>query len=189
MARQRVAGGTAAMTGRSGGAGRLLKVERLTAEAFNSFGEVLATREEPSFDLPTKQLFRFPWSAGSETILQIIAFKPQPMRVPRIEQHWHVTESRMHIGGPPAVIVVGPPGRAVPDFAQLRAFRLDRQGVMFRKGTWHGLDAFPLGNEPSEFLFLSDRRTQSELFDNPVEKPELSVFHDFAAGEAISITI
>jgi ureidoglycolate hydrolase len=175
-------------TGQSGGVGRSLEVEPLTAEAFAAFGEVLAAHESPSFDLPTKQLFRFAWSASSETILQIIAFRPQPMLVPRLEQHWHVTESRMHIGGPAAVIVVAPPSRTAPSFSQLRAFKLDRQGVMFRKGTWHGLDAFPLGDEPSEFLFLSDRRTQSELFDNPVERPELSAFHDFAADEVISIS-
>ena len=168
---------------------RTLTVEALTAAAFAAFGEVLATHENPSFDLPTKQLFRFPWSAGTETIVQIIAFRPQQMRVGRIEQHWHVTESRMHIGGPAAVIVVGPPTRAIPDVSQLRAFRLDGQGVMFKKGTWHGLDAFPLGEKPAEFLFLSDRGTQSELFDNPVETPELSVFHDFAPGEAIQVRV
>lgn len=169
------------------GGQRMLRVEPLTAEAFRPFGEVLASHDSPSFDLATKALFRFPWSAASATILQIIAFRPQPMRVPRIEQHWHVTESRMHIGGPPAVIVVGPPMKGVPDISQMRAFQLDRQGVMFRKGTWHGLDAFPLGDAAAEFLFLSDRATQSELFDNPVEVPELSVFHDFPSGEALTV--
>lgn len=164
-----------------------LTIEPLTAEAFREFGDVLATHDTPSFDLPTKALFRFPWSAGSETILQIIAFRPQPMRVSRIEQHWHVTESRMHIGGPPAVILVGPPMMGVPDTSQMRAFRLDRQGVMFRKGTWHGLDAFPLGDHAAEFLFLSDRRTQSELFDNPVEVPEFSNFHDYSPETALTI--
>lgn len=166
-----------------------IKVEELTPSSFAEFGEILTPREIPSFDLPTKNLHRFGWKTDSETIVQIIAFKPQPFRVRVIEQHWHVTESRMHIGGPAAVIVVAPPSKELPDLSMLRAFRLDRSGVMFKPGTWHGIDAYPLGGQPSEFLFLSDRATQSELFDAPVENPERSVIHRYAEEQCVMVKL
>lgn len=159
-----------------------LPIEDLTAAAFAPFGEVLAPRVIPSFDLPGKDLHRFGWHADSPTVMQIVCFKPQPLSIGTVEQHRHVTESRMHIGGPPAVIIVAPPGDA-PKPHMLRAFRLDRQGVMFMRGTWHGIDAYPLGDDPSQFLHLSDRDTQHELFDEPVEHPRLSTFHHFARAE------
>ncbi len=160
-----------------------LSIEELTPDTFAEFGEVLAPRQHPTFDLPGKDLHRFGWYAGSPTILQVICFKPQPLHVVAIERHGHVTESRMHIGGPAAVVVVGAPGDAVPDPQALRAFRLDGQGVMFRRGTWHGTDAYPLGDAPSQFLHLSDRETQRELFDEPVDHPVLSTVHNFPDGD------
>ncbi len=162
-----------------------LEVEDLTPAAFAPFGEVLAVRERPTFDLPTKTLHRFDWSTDSEIIVQIIAFKPLPLIVGAVERHWHVTESRMHIGGSPAVVVVAPPSDAPPTLSDLRAFRIDRQGFMFKTGTWHSLNAYPEGSAPSEFLFLSDRATQSELFDNPTPNPVRSSIHRFETGIAI----
>jgi ureidoglycolate hydrolase len=166
-----------------------IKVEELTPSSFAEFGEILTLRETPSFDLPTKDLHRFGWQTDSETIVQIIAFKPQPLLVSVVEQHWHVTESRMHIGGPAAVIVVATPSNELPDPSMLRAFRLDRMGVMFKRGTWHGVDAYPLGGHPSEFLFLSDRATQSELFDAPVAIPTRSTIHRYAKEQCVIVKL
>lgn len=166
----------------------MIKIEPLTAEAFAPFGLVLQPHKIPSFDLPTKSLHRFPWSCDAPVIVQLLSFKRQPLKVGKIEKHMHVTESRMHIGGSPTVIVVGAPSDAVPQPSDLRAFRIDGQGVMFHAGTWHAIDAYPLGEEPGLFLFLSDKATQSELFDNPVPNPTRSVIHDFAAA-AVDVTI
>jgi len=160
-----------------------LPIEDLTPEAFAEFGEVLAPRARPTFDLPGKDLHRFAWHANSPTIMQVICFKPQPLSVTAIERHGHVTEARMHIGGPAAVVVVGAPSDAPPNPSTLRAFRIDRQGIMFKRGTWHGIDAYPLGAEPSQFLHLSDRDTQRELFDEPVDHPTLSTIHRFATAD------
>lgn len=156
-----------------------IKIETLTPEAFAPFGRVFQPHEIPDFDLPTKSVHRFPWQCDASLILQLISFKPQPFKVHKIERHFHVTESRMHIGGSPTVIVVSEPAEEVPTPAKLRAFRLDRQGVMFKLGTWHAVDAYPLGNEPGLFLFLSDKETQSELFDNPVADPKRSIIRTY----------
>jgi ureidoglycolate hydrolase len=142
---------------------------------------VLEPHERPSFDLPTKELHRLPWQCDAPIIVQLISFKRQPIRLHLIEKHMHVTESRMHIGGPPCVIVVAAPSEAVPGPTDLRAFRMERQGVMFKTSTWHAVDAYPLGDDPSVFLFLSDKETQSELFDNPVAEPKRSVIHDLTS--------
>ncbi|WP_162245128.1 ureidoglycolate lyase [Devosia sp. Root436] len=165
-----------------------IEIEPLTAEAFEPFGLILEPLQTPSFDLPTKSLHRFPWQCDAPVIVQILSFKQQPMKVGKIEKHMHVTESRMHIGGSPTVIVVAAPTDDVPTPGDLRAFRIDGQGVMFKTGTWHAVDAYPLGQDPGLFLFLSDKETQSELFDSPVAVPERSVLYDFAAsGEDIQL--
>ncbi|MBY5494223.1 ureidoglycolate lyase [Rhizobium leguminosarum] len=156
-----------------------IEIEPLTPEAFAPYGRVLQPHDIPSFDLPTKGLHRFPWQCDAPIVVQLISFKPQPFKVHKIEKHFHVTETRMHIGGSPTVLVVGEPSDEVPTISKLRAFRLDRQGVMFKLGTWHGVDAYPLGDEPGLFLFLSDKETQSELFDNPVAVPKRSVIRTF----------
>ncbi|MDK4717903.1 ureidoglycolate lyase [Rhizobium sp. CNPSo 3968] len=159
--------------------GHRIQIEELTAEAFAPFGRVLEPSETADFDLPTKSLHRFPWQCDAPVIVQLLSFKPQPFKVHKIERHFHVTESRMHIGGSATVIVVSEPAEEVPSPVKLRAFRLDRQGVMFKQGTWHAVDAYPLGAEPGLFLFLSDKETQSELFDNPVADPRRSVIRTY----------
>jgi ureidoglycolate hydrolase len=163
-----------------------LLVQPLTREEFAPFGELLAPRDAPTFDLPHKAIHRFPWQAGSSTIVQILSFKPQALSFTLVECHDQVTESRMHIQGPPTVIVVAAPSERLPEASDLRAFSLDRQGVMFKKGTWHAIDAFPLGVSPGHFLFLSDQATQNELFDNPVPKPVRTRFQDF---QSLGMTI
>ncbi|NJM81180.1 MAG: hypothetical protein HC844_00655 [Tabrizicola sp.] len=159
-----------------------IEIEPLTAQAFAPFGLLLEPTWPATFDLPEKNLHRFPWQADSPVIVQILEFKPQPMIVRKIERHTHVTESRMHIGGSSTIIVVAAPSDAPPRATDLRAFRLEGQGVMFKAGTWHAVDAFPEGEEPGFFLFLSDRETQRELFDDPVQHPTRSAFHDYVAG-------
>lgn len=158
-----------------------IPIQELTAEAFAPFGTLLDTHGVADFDQETKSVHRFDFAADSPTILQIVSFKRQPMVVRKIEFHAHVTESRMHIGGAPTVIVVGRPGKKPPQPEELRAFAMQNQGVMFKRGTWHGTDAYPLGAEPGRFLFLSDRATQQEIFDNPTETPKRTVLHDFSA--------
>jgi ureidoglycolate hydrolase len=163
-----------------------LLVQPLTQKDFAPFGEVLGPRDVPTFDLPSKAVHRFPWQAGSPTIVQILSFKPQALSFSLVECHDQVTESRMHIQGPPTVVVVAAPSERPPEPSDLRAFSLDRQGVIFKKGTWHAIDAFPLGDSPGHFLFLSDQATQSELFDDPVSKPVRTRFQDF---ERLGMTI
>lgn len=159
-----------------------VEIEPLTAAAFSPFGELLAARRVPSFSFKEKDLHRFAFEADSPTVLQILSFKPQPLIVRKIERHAHVTESRYHVGGSPTVIVVAAPSQEPPAAEQLRAFLVDHQGVVFKSGTWHCVDAFPIGGSPGDFLFLSDKETQSELFDNPVANPQRSRLHDFVAA-------
>jgi ureidoglycolate lyase len=157
-----------------------IKIEPLTAAEFSPFGELLVPRAVPSFSFREKDLHRFAFAADSPTVLQILSFKPQPLIVRKIERHAHVTESRYHVGGAPTVIVVAAPSEEPPAAKQFRAFLVDRQGVLFKPGTWHCVDAFPIEDRSGDFLFLSDKETQSELFDNPVQNPRRSRLHDFS---------
>ena len=160
----------------------VIKIEPLSAETFAEFGEILEPREVPNFRLPTKDLHRFPWTTDAPTMFQILSFKPQPILPVRLERHSHVTESRMHIGGSSAVLVVAPPTVARPGPSDIRAFELRGQGIMLKKGTWHSPDAYPTGEQPSQFLFLSDKETQAELFDNPSETPKRTEYTDISAS-------
>ena len=118
-----------------------LNIQPLTTEAFAPFGVLLGTDQPPTFDQEHKAVHRFDFAADSPTVLQIVSFRQQRMQVRKIEYHPHVTESRMHIAGAPTVIVVGRPGKKPPAAADLKAFLMKGQGVMFKRGTWHSIDA------------------------------------------------
>ncbi|CAN0584150.1 unnamed protein product, partial [Ectocarpus sp. 12 AP-2014] len=103
------------------------------------------------------------------------------------ERHLCVTEARHPIGAAAAILVVAgdPAIDAVPKAGSVRAFFLNgTQGIMFKKGVWHGLDCFPAKAEYVDYLFLSDALTEDEIETSvaPVagERTEL---YDFAAQE------
>lgn len=132
----------------SGGADSrlVLRPERLAAEAFAPFGEVISTetaREVRTInhgyarrfhDLARLELH----AVGGRPLLSLFRVTPlpPPIRIARMERHPLSSQAFFPLGGRPWLVVVAPPGEFDP--AALRAFlaRPD-QGVNYQPGTWH----------------------------------------------------
>ena len=143
-----------------------IPLERLTVESFSPYGWLLKANGTPDFSRPGLNNWRLPFHSDAALRLQVMRYAQQEIRLTRFERHICVTEARSPIGNAAAVLVVaGDPARdLMPDAASVRAFYLDGEtGIMFRKGTWHGLDCFPARTPYVDYLFLSDTATEDEI--------------------------
>lgn len=159
-----------------------LPLQPISAEAFAPYGRVLSPAGERHAGREGYDIWIQPFAAESRPRLQIVRYHARPFVVALIERHLHVTEARQPLGGSPAIIVVAEPSETPPAPEMLRAFRLDGEGVMFHRGAWHAIDAYPESGSHSDFLFLSEEATVSELFDNPGRAPERTQVFDFLAA-------
>ncbi|RXT53025.1 hypothetical protein B6S44_20015 [Bosea sp. Tri-44] len=165
-----------------------LPVHPISAEAFAPYGRILTPAGGRDTGREGYDIWIQPFAAESRPRLQIVRYHARPFVVALIERHLHVTEARQPLGGPPTIIVVAEPSETPPAPEALRAFRLDGAGVMFHRGTWHAIDAYPEGGSHADFLFLSEEATVRELFENPGRTPERTQVFDFlAAGIEIVI--
>lgn len=159
-----------------------LPVLPLSAEAFAPYGRVLAPSGPRDAGREGYDIWIQPFAAESAPRLQIVRYHARPFAVTLIERHLHVTEARLPLGGPPAIIVVAEPSDAAPAPEELRAFRLEGEGVIFHRGTWHAIDAYPERGAHADFLFLSEEATVAELFANPGKPPQRTRTFDFAVS-------
>ncbi|GAU80982.1 ureidoglycolate lyase [Bosea sp. BIWAKO-01] len=148
-----------------------LTIEPLTAESFAPYGRLLAPEGARDAGREGYDIWIKPFSAESQVRLQIVRYHARPFVVRVMERHLHVTETRMPLGGPSAVLVVAPREADIPTAANLRAFRIERTGLLLHRGTWHSIDAYPESGTHADFLFLSEEATVSELFDTPNSPP------------------
>lgn len=160
----------------------VLPVLPLSAEAFAPYGRVLSPSGARDTGRDGYDIWIQPFAADSRPRLQIVRYHARPFVVALIERHLHVTEARQPIGGPPAVIVVAKPSETPPEPEALRAFRLDGEGVLFHRGSWHAIDAYPESGSHADFLFLSEEATVNELFEHPERAPQRTQVHDFRAA-------
>lgn len=160
----------------------VLPVSPLTTEAFAPYGRILSPSGTRDTGREGYDIWIQPFVIESRPRLQIVRYHARPFVVALVERHLHVTEARQPLGGPPAVIVVAEPSEGAPQPESLRAFRLDGHGVLFHRGTWHAIDAYPEYGSHADFLFLSEEATVNELFDNPGRVPERTQVHDFRAA-------
>lgn len=160
----------------------VLPVSPLSAETFAPYGHVLSAAGGRDAGREGYDIWIRPFAAESRPRLQIVRYHARPLAVAVIERHLHVTEARQPLGGPPTIIVVAEPSETPPAAEALRAFRLDGEGIMFHRGTWHAIDAYPERGSHADFLFLSEEATVSELFDNPGQAPVRTQVHDFRAA-------
>ena len=158
-----------------------LPVTPVTPEAFAPFGRLLPPEGPRSFGRHDFDSWVMPFRAEGPVRLQVVRYHPKPFVVRIIERHLHVTETRQPLNPHPCVLVVAPPSDQPPAPEQMTAFDLAGQGLMFHPGVWHSIDAYPLGEEPCDYLFLSEEATVKELFDGTAH-PLRTQVHDFAAA-------
>jgi ureidoglycolate lyase len=137
-----------------------LFAEPLTAAAFAPFGDVVqAAGDSRSINDGTAQQFADlalvdVADRGGRPRVSLYRARPRelPLPVRLLERHPLSSQLFMPLGPQPFLVVVAPPGDRIEPFA-MRAFRTDgRQGVNYRRGTWHhpliALDG------PGEFLVI-----------------------------------
>lgn len=158
-----------------------LSVEPISAEAFAPYGRLLVPEGPRDAGREGYDIWIKPFASESAPRLQVVRYHARPFSVGMIERHLHVTEARLPLAGPPAIIVVASPDDDAPTPQSLRAFRLDGTGVIFHRGTWHAIDAYPERGSHADFLFLSEEATVNELFVTPERPPERTQTIDFSA--------
>jgi ureidoglycolate lyase len=139
---------------------RQLACERLTAEAFAAFGEVIEhAGSEPRRYLST------PFEAAGEARqaqLWVTRASPSllPLRITTLERHQFAAQTFVPLGAVRFLVVVAPSAShegAPPDLAGLRAFIAGpSQGISYRMGTWHhGLTVL---DRRADFVVVMRRR-------------------------------
>ncbi len=146
----------------------LLTPEPLTPEAFAPFGEVMEAKERPP---DTRRFFPLDFRIEGRTTMDVIW---QPLAEPRfhmLERHFAVTQTFIHLGGPPAVVAVGAPTdltdeSAIPPPDAMRAFLIQPgQGYVYRIGTWHSLDRYLFEPPGSRFLIVNVDPNPTQFVD------------------------
>ena len=151
-----------------------IPVERLTADAFAPYGQVL---EEFSPEIRAvqgrKATKTLDFVINGAVELDIVRYDQQPMEFYMLERHLTLTETRVPLTPSTVVVIVGAPTRPVdravsPPPESLRAFVLNgRQGVLLWRGTWHALDCFPVSSPYADFAFVCEVETESEWKNAP----------------------
>ena len=163
-----------------------LPIIPITAEAFQPFGRLFAPQGQRSFGRDNFDGWVMPFAAAGPVRLQYVRYHPRAMTVEVIERHRHVTETRQQISGPDCVLVVAPASETPPEPGAMTAFNLCGHGIMLHPGTWHSIDAYPLGDAAGDYLFLSEEATVGELFDGTPE-PKRTQVHQFGAETTVRI--
>lgn len=142
------------------GAARALMPQALTAEAFAPFGDVVEAGGAHQLinDGTTRQFADLAAidvaAAGGEPRISIYRATPYalPLTIRMLERHPLSSQLFMPLAGQPFLVVVAEAGKD-PDAAAVRAFATNgRQGVNYRRGTWHH-PLIAIGH-PGEFLVL-----------------------------------
>jgi ureidoglycolate lyase len=155
---------------------RELTPEPLTAEAFAAFGSVIeASDDAVKLDINQGHAVRYDALAqidvadeGGAGVISLFRAKPLGELVLKtFERHPLGSQSFVPLSGRPYLVAVAPAGAFDPD--QVRLFRAEaRQGVHYRKGTWHH---FLLVLEDSDFLVV-DRAGPGDNLDEIELSPE-----------------
>ena len=82
-----------------------------------------------------------------------------------------MTQTFVHLGGPPAVVAVAAPTdmedeTAIPRPEEMRAFLIrPGQGYVYRTGTWHSLDRFLFEPPGARFLIVNVDPNPTQFVD------------------------
>jgi ureidoglycolate lyase len=126
---------------------RALRVERLTAEAFAQFGDVIEARDaKRCLTINRGRAERFhdlafidATEGRGRPAISLVRSQPSPLPIRLTLLERHLLSSQAFIALPPAafLVVVAPTG-AVPITDRIRCFLpAPGQGVNYARGTWH----------------------------------------------------
>jgi ureidoglycolate lyase len=173
-----------------------IRLERLSAEAFALFGQLICARSDapPIFEAPHLRSWRQEFDVEGSTELMYIHYVHRPIEFSTLERHFQVTQTFVALGGAASVMVVAPPtGRkSVPELGELRAFFVPGTiGLMLWRGTWHALTRFPTAPGGAGFALLTDANTQRELEKQRIDgtPPRLTEEIDYRERYGVSFKV
>jgi ureidoglycolate lyase len=174
-----------------------IRLERLSAEGFAPFGQLICARsdEPPIFEAPENlRSWRQDFEVLGPTELMYIHYRHRPMAFSSLERHFQVTQTFIALGGAASVMVVAPPTgpASVPEPDALRAFFVPGTvGLMLWRGTWHAPTRFPAAPGGAGFAFLTDAITQRELEKQRADgtPPKLTQVIDYRESHGASFRV
>ncbi|MCR9214488.1 MAG: ureidoglycolate lyase [Proteobacteria bacterium] len=147
-----------------------VKIEPLTSDAFQGFGDVIETEGKDHFSINNgsteryHDLARVEVGPNGRTLVNIFRATPltYPLKVTMVERHPLASQAFIPLSGEPYLVLVAPKGAEVlPE--KLRAFQAgSQQGVNYHPGTWHH-PVLALNRE-SDFLVI-DRGGEGDNCD------------------------
>lgn len=154
-----------------------LHVERLTEDAFESFGQVLLPGSDgPDFRGVSTHAWIMNFEAKGATQLMTLVSWYQGLTFPMLERHFAVTQTFIATGGSPSVVAVAQAGDLddrdhPPKPGDVRAFLVEPgNGYLLHCGTWHSLDRFPLYEPGATWAVITTAETTDELKEAPSEQ-------------------
>ena len=156
----------------------VLSIERLTADAFAPFGDVIHTSDaSKSFSINYGNTTRFHDIANidtlkneGKTIVNIFRSNPleMPIEIKLLERHPLSSQAFIPLGQEPYLVIVAPKGEL--DESQIKVFlATNDQGVNYSAGTWHH---FSLAlNQTSDFLVIDRGGEGKNCDEQNLEKP------------------
>ena len=145
-----------------------LKVELMTAKAFEPFGEVMEASERPAHE---RRFFPINFEIEGKTTLDVI-WQPYAGRTFRtLERHFSVTQTFVPLEGSPSVVAVAPPTdpndpNDIPSPDDVRAFLIDlNRGYAYKIGTWHSLDRYVFSPPGASFVILNVEPNPTQVVD------------------------
>ncbi len=161
--------------------GHVIKARPLTRQAFAPFGDVIETDGARHFPINRGTMERFHDLASIDegkdgrvlvSIVEARLAGGKPVRVDVVERHPLGSQAFIPMGEAVMCVVVAPAGDAVqPD--DLRAFVSNgRQGINYRRGTWHmPLVAFQAGQR----FIVVDRGGPGENCEERAFDPSIEI--------------
>jgi ureidoglycolate lyase len=145
-------------------------VERLSADAFAPFGQIIGDHQEaPVLVGPAIRTWRLALEMDGHPELVVLRFEHGPFECTTLERHLAASQCSVALGDVASIMVVAAPaGPADPDGVPrpeaVRAFFVPAGfGILLWRGIWHSLNRFPVRRQGGEFVMLGDRETQREL--------------------------
>jgi ureidoglycolate hydrolase len=173
-----------------------VKVEPLTEAAFRPFGQLISLSDRPpDIEGVNSDSWKSSFEADGPTLVMLISSRNEGLRFTRLERHLGVTQTFIPLGQVPAVIAVAAPTTtdnpaAIPAPEDVHGFLIDGSaGYLLKRGTWHSLDRYPLSEQASQIVIITDHRTQKEIEHTPLDQWHLTQNVDYATRFGITFEI